>query len=152
MPGCLEPWATPFYPFLAKIGGSRWAYFFFAIFFPVRAATNGLYGSQYRRSRLALLHASKRLDVVFLLVVQEPISRVHYLSAPTEEPLRRFQQQDVQPSLARLATEPHLLCTYALDAQASKATVVTPFTAVHAQSVVHAPPYWALMQQILSHG
>ena len=113
MPGCLEPWATPFCPFLAKIGGSRWAYFFFAIFFPVRAATNGLYGSQYRRSRLALLHASKRLDVVFLLVVQEPISRAHYLSAPTKEPLRRFQQQDVQPSLARLATKPDLLGTNA---------------------------------------
>ena len=32
---------------------------FFCDLFPVRAAADGLYGSQYRRSRLALLHSSK---------------------------------------------------------------------------------------------
>ena len=37
VPGCPGPWATPFCPFLAKTGGSRWAYFFFvAIIFPVQ--------------------------------------------------------------------------------------------------------------------
>ena len=46
VPGYPGPWATPFCPFLAKTGGSRWAFFFVAIIFPVQAAADGLYGSQ----------------------------------------------------------------------------------------------------------
>ena len=38
------------------------------------------------------------------------------------------------------------------DEQASTATVLTPFTAVHTQSAVHAPPYRALIQQFLGDG
>ena len=44
----VRAWATPFSPFLAKTGGSRWDschdFFYFQF-----EHTNGLYGSQYRR-------------------------------------------------------------------------------------------------------
>ena len=53
---------------------------------------------------------------LFLLIVQDSISRAHHLIAPTKElpVLRSFQQQDVQPFLARLATKSHVLCTSVL--------------------------------------
>ena len=42
------PWATPFCSFLAKTGGSRWAYFFCRDYFSsTTAATDGLCGSQH---------------------------------------------------------------------------------------------------------
>ena len=41
-------WATPFCPFLAKTGGSRWDFFAIYFFFQYEH-TDGLYESQYRR-------------------------------------------------------------------------------------------------------
>ena len=44
----VRAWATPFCPFLARTGGSRWD-FCRDYIFPQFEHTDGLYGSQYRR-------------------------------------------------------------------------------------------------------
>ena len=44
----VRAWATPFCPFLAKTGGSRWDFCHDYLFFQFEH-TDGLYGSQYRR-------------------------------------------------------------------------------------------------------
>lgn len=72
-------------------------------------ATDRLYGSQYRRLLWVLFHALKRLGV-FFSASAGPRTGPRPTSLPpfngNKEPLRRFQQQDIQPSLARLATKP----------------------------------------------
>lgn len=85
--------------------------------FSSTTVTVGLYGSQHRRLWLVLFHALKRLGVI-CSASAGPRTGPRPTSSPpfnaNKEPLRRFHQQDVQPSLARLATKPRVLCTHAL--------------------------------------
>ena len=62
VPGCPGPWATPFCPFLAKTGGSRWR-FFVAIIFPVQAYRRFIWVSVQASIFLVLLRSSERLRI-----------------------------------------------------------------------------------------
>ena len=88
--------------------------FLVAIIFPVAAYRRFIWVSVQASMFLVLLHTSERLGIFFLLVVQDPILRARHLSAPPNEPLRRFLQQDVLPTLAHPATRSHLLGTNAI--------------------------------------
>ena len=115
VPGCPGPWALGYSVLPLPRGNRRLSMgiFFCRLFFQY---------SSYRRfiwvSAQAFIFCTtscvEKTGNLFLLVVSNPISRAHQLSAPTKEPLRSFQQQNVQPSLVRLATKPQLLCTNAL--------------------------------------
>ena len=112
VPGCPGPWATPFFPFLAKTGGSRWDFcrdYFFQFLH-----TDGLDGSQYR-CLIFWYHYVRRKNLgVFSTGSTGPQITSSPPFIPTNESLRSFLQQDVQPSLAHPATQPHLLGTNAL--------------------------------------
>ena len=73
--------------------------------------TDGLYGSQYRRLFFWYYYIRRKDWGSFSSGSTGP----HFTSSspfsPTKEPLRRFLQQDVQPSLAYPAIQPHLLGT-----------------------------------------
>ena len=110
-------------------------------YFPVQAATDGLYGSQCQRLFLLLLLALKRLDIFF----PARSTGLHSTSTPPFQPPRKGR---CIASGSRMYS--HLLLFslrsltyYALtlpDAQAPTATVYTPTTAVHTYAAVHAPP------------
>ena len=87
--------------------------FFVAIIFPVHAY-RFIWVSVQASIFLVIIRASERLGIFFLLVVQDPISRAHHLSAPPKSHSVASKQQDVQPSLAHPATTPHILGTNAL--------------------------------------
>ena len=76
--------------------------------------TDGLYGSRYRRL-FFWYYFVRRKDWASFSTGSG--TGLHLTSSPpfspTKEPLRSFQQQDVQPSLAHLVTKPHLLGTNA---------------------------------------
>ena len=58
VPGCPGPGATPFCPFLAETGGSRWI-FFVAIIFPVPAYRRLIWVSLQASDFLVLLRTSE---------------------------------------------------------------------------------------------
>ena len=82
VPGCPGPWATPFCPFLAKTGGSRWDFFCRDYFSSSRIQTvyMGLITGVYFSSTTS--YVVKTGDLFLLEVIQDPISRAHHLSAP----------------------------------------------------------------------
>ena len=63
---------------------------------------------------LVLLCTSERLGSFSTGSSTGPHSTSSPRSCPTKDPLRSFQQEDVQPSLVHPATKPHLLDTNAL--------------------------------------
>ena len=110
MPGCPGPGATPFCPFLAKTGGSRWD-FFVTIVLPVQASRRFAWVSVQASIFLVLLRLKGSFPT-------GSSTGPHITSSPpfspTNESLHSFQQQDAQPYLAHPAAKPHLLGTNAL--------------------------------------
>ena len=144
-------WATPFCPFLAKTGDSRWDFFFVAIIFSVSAYRRFIWVSVQASNFLVLLRTSERLGNFSIGSTGPHITSLPPF-CPTKEPQRSFQATGctaISRILQRRRTYKVLTPS---DAQASAAMVATPFTAVHTRAVVHDPPYQALMQQILGHG
>ena len=83
-----------------------------------------------------------------LVVVQDPISRAHHLSAPAKSHCvasNNKMYSNLSPIQLRRRTCQALTPS---DEQASAATVATTFTVVHTRTAVHDPPYRALMQHI----
>ena len=105
-------WATPFRPFPAKTGGSRWDFFCREIFRV--PAYRRLIWVSVQAFKFLVLRTSERTGDILLLLVQDPISRAHHLSAPKKIHSVASKQQDVQPFLAHPATTPPLLGTNAL--------------------------------------
>ena len=88
---------------------------FVAIFFlPVPAYRRFIWLSVQASNFLVLLRTSEKNGIPFLLVVQDPKSRAHHLSAPPKSHNVASKQQDVQPFFAHPATTPPLLGTNAL--------------------------------------
>ena len=83
VPGCPGPWATPFSPFLAKTGGSRWD-LLSLLFFLVAAYKRFIWVSVQASNFLVplLVRTPEKTGSLFLRVVHDPKSRARHLSAP----------------------------------------------------------------------
>ena len=112
VPGCPEPWVTPFCPFLAKTGGSRWN-FLSRLFFQF-LHTDGLYGSQYRGLIFRYYYVRRKDWGFFFTGSTGPHITSSPPFRPTNEQKRSFQATGCTAILAHAVTTPHLLGTHAL--------------------------------------
>ena len=115
MAECPGPWATPFCPFLAKTGGSRWDYLSRLLFSSssIQTVYMGLSTGVLFSGTINTTYAGKSGEY-FSTGSTRPQIRAHHLSARPKSHSVASKQQDVQPFLAHPATTPPLVGINAL--------------------------------------